>query len=111
MVLTVGVATPLAATLSTIAVGIGLATLILDGINALVLKEPPPSAVVFELQDYAVVMRARAHVRSTDYWKALYALQKEVKTALDKAGILPAVPRQAAMVRTEPQGKGNRAPD
>jgi hypothetical protein len=38
-VLTVGIASPLAATLSTIAVGIGLATLALDAINALVLKQ------------------------------------------------------------------------
>ena len=37
-VLTVGIASPLAATLSTIAVGIGLATMALDAINALVLK-------------------------------------------------------------------------
>ena len=76
--------------------------------HALVLKEPAPSAVVFELQEYAVVMRARAHVRSADYWKALYALQKDVKTALDKADILPAASRQAAIVRTEPAAAGNR---
>ncbi|MCP5253440.1 MAG: hypothetical protein H6947_03175 [Zoogloeaceae bacterium] len=37
-VLTVGVASPLAATLSTIAMAIGLATMVLDGINALVLQ-------------------------------------------------------------------------
>jgi small conductance mechanosensitive channel len=76
--------------------------------HALVLKEPAPSAVVLELQEYAVVMRARAHVRSADYWTALYALQKDVKTALDKAKILPAVSRQAAIVRTEPAAAGNR---
>ena len=78
--------------------------------NALVLKEPAPSAVVLELQEYAVVMRARAHVRSPDYWKALYALQKEVKQALDKANILPAVTRQAAVNRAEPDMPGNRLP-
>lgn len=38
-VLTVGIASPLAATLSTISAGIGLATLALDAINALVLKQ------------------------------------------------------------------------
>ena len=37
-VLTVGVASPLAATLSTIAMAIGMATMVLDGINALVLQ-------------------------------------------------------------------------
>jgi small conductance mechanosensitive channel len=76
--------------------------------NALVLQEPAPSTVVLELQEYAVVMRARAHVRSADYWKALYALQKDVKTALDRANILPAVARQAAVTRAEPGVRGNR---
>lgn len=79
--------------------------------NELVLKEPAPSAVVWELQEYAVVMRARAYVRSADHWKALYALQKEVKTALDKARILPAVNRQAPVTRVEPDAAGNRTSD
>jgi small conductance mechanosensitive channel len=78
--------------------------------HRLVLKEPPPSAVVFELQEYAVVMRARAHVRSPDYWKALWSLQKDVKTALDKASVLIPVSRQAAIVRAEPDVAGNKAP-
>ncbi|HZD49525.1 MAG TPA: DUF4157 domain-containing protein [Silvibacterium sp.] len=38
-ILTVGIASPLAATLSTIAGGIGLGSMILDGINSLVLKQ------------------------------------------------------------------------
>ena len=79
--------------------------------NALVLEEPAPSAVVLELQEYAVVMRARVHVRGPDYWKALYALQKDVKQALDKANILPAVPRQAEIIRAEPRVCGNRPDD
>jgi small conductance mechanosensitive channel len=79
--------------------------------NALVLKEPAPSAVVQELQEYAVVMRARAHVRSPDYWRALWALQKEMKLALEKAQVLTAVTRQAAITRSEPDMPGNRAPD
>jgi small conductance mechanosensitive channel len=78
--------------------------------NPHVLKDPPPSAVVFELQEYAVMMRARAHVRSPDYWKALWSLQKDVKIALDKAKVLPAVPRQAAIVRNEPVVEANRPP-
>ena len=78
--------------------------------HALVLKEPAPSAVAFELQEYAVVMRARAHVRSADYWRALWGLQKEVKAALDKAQILIAVTRQAAINRAEPDVPGNRVP-
>jgi small conductance mechanosensitive channel len=76
--------------------------------NALVLKEPAPSAVAYELQEYAVVMRARAYVRSADYWRGLWALQKEVKTALDQAKVLIAVTRQAAINRSEPQVAGNQ---
>lgn len=76
--------------------------------NALVLKEPPASAVVHDLQEYSVVMRAGAYVRSGDYWKAHWLLQKEVKMALDRAKILPAVTRQAAINRTEPLATGNQ---
>jgi small conductance mechanosensitive channel len=71
-------------------------------------ETPAPSAVVSELQEYAVIMTVRAYARSEDYWKTLYALQKAVKDSLDKAGILIAVTRQAAANRTEAQGKGNR---
>jgi len=77
--------------------------------NDLVLTEPAPSVIVSELKDYAMTMRARAYVRSADYWRALWALQKEVKIALDKAKILPAVPRQAPIIRTEPAVAGNSA--
>lgn len=84
----------------------------LDAIKAndLVLTDPAPSAVVCELKDYAITMRARAYVRSPDYWRALWTLQKEVKIALDKAKILPAVPRQAPIARTEPVVAGNTIP-
>jgi small conductance mechanosensitive channel len=72
-----------------------------------VLKTPAPSVVVNELQEYAVVMTVRMYVRSEDYWKSLYAVQKSVKAAMDEAGILIAVSRQAAINRAEPQKPGN----
>jgi small conductance mechanosensitive channel len=75
--------------------------------NELVLSDPAPSVIVSELKDYAMVMRARAYVRSQDYWRALWGLQREVKLALDKAKILPAVPRQAPIIRNEPAVTGN----
>jgi small conductance mechanosensitive channel len=77
------------------------------------LKTPAPSVVTHELQEYAVVMTVRVYVRSEDYWKNLYSLQKSVKTAMTKAGILIAVSRQAAINRAEPQKPGNTiaAPD
>ena len=78
--------------------------------NDLVLADPAPSVVISELKDYAMVMRARAYVRSPDYWRALWSLQKDVKIALDKAKVLPAVPRQAPIVRTEPVMTGNTMP-
>jgi small conductance mechanosensitive channel len=71
------------------------------------LKTPAPSVVAHELQEYAVVMTVRAYVRSEDYWKSLYSLQKSVKTAMSKAGILIAVSRQAAINRAEPDRPGN----
>jgi small conductance mechanosensitive channel len=72
------------------------------GALELVLKEPAPSAVVSAIEEYAVVFTARADVRSADYWKVLWAAQKAVKTALDRAQILYPVNRQAPVVRNEP---------
>ena len=76
---------------------------ILDALlaNAHVLKAPEPWVGVSELQEYAVQMFVRCYIRSEDYWKALPSIQKDVKTALDRAGILIAVTRQAVAVRNE----------
>jgi len=62
---------------------------------------------VSALQEYAVVMFVRGYVASRDYWQALPSIQKDVKQALDKAGVLTAVTRQAAVSRTEPQSRRN----
>jgi small conductance mechanosensitive channel len=78
--------------------------------NKLVLDEPAPSVVVSALQEYTAVMTARALVRSPDYWKALYALQKEVQQALNTAEILLPVTRQAPVVRNEPQSPLTQPP-
>jgi small conductance mechanosensitive channel len=84
---------------------------ILDALaaNAHVLKAPEPSVGVSELQEYAVQMFVRCHIRSEDYWKALPSIQKDVKAALDRAGILIAVTRQAAAVRNEKPMPANEA--
>ena len=74
------------------------------------LKEPKPTAGVQTLGEYSVVMFARAYIRSPDYWTALPALQRSVKDALDKAGILWAVTRQATANRNEPQSSVNMSP-
>jgi small conductance mechanosensitive channel len=78
--------------------------------NSLVLADPPPSVVLNEIAEYAMMMRARAYVRSADYWRAKWSLQKEIKIALDKAGILSAGNRQAPIVRNEPLYPVNRPP-
>jgi small conductance mechanosensitive channel len=80
------------------------------GANAFALKDPPPSVVLSELQEYAAIMTARVFVRSPDYWQAQYALKKEVQAALDRAGILVPVPRQAAAIRNEPESGITRLP-
>ncbi len=76
--------------------------------NELVLKDPAPSVVLNEIGEYAMMMRARAYVRSADYWRARWALQKEIKIALDRAKILSAGNRQAPIVRNEPIYPVNR---
>jgi small conductance mechanosensitive channel len=75
--------------------------------NTHVLKTPAPWVGVQALQEYAVIMFVRGYVNSRDYWQALPSIQKDVKQALDKAGILIATPRQAVAVRSEPQSRRN----
>jgi small conductance mechanosensitive channel len=69
--------------------------------SKLVIKDPAPTTVVAELQEYAVVLKARAYVRSPDYWTARYGLQKDVQRALREHDVLIAVTRQAAVNRNE----------
>jgi small conductance mechanosensitive channel len=75
--------------------------------NPHVLKTPEAWVGVSALQEYAVLMFVRGYVASRDYWQALPSIQKDVKQALDKAGILTAVTRQAAVIRNEPQSRRN----
>jgi hypothetical protein len=63
------------------------------------------------LQEYAVVITARAFVRTPDYWQALYALQKAVQIALRRDGVLLAAPRQAAVIRGEPLSPATAPPE
>jgi small conductance mechanosensitive channel len=75
--------------------------------NNHVLKTPEPWVGVSALQEHAVVMFVRGYVASRDYWQALPSIQKDVKQAMDKAGILIAVTRQAPAIRNEPQSRRN----
>ena len=78
-----------------------------------VIKEPAPSAIAFEIQEYTVVFKARCHARSMDYWKVLWAAQQAVATALNQGDVLLPVTRQAPVVRNEPHSALTRpqAPD
>lgn len=78
--------------------------------NAHVLKKPEPSVGISALQEYTMVMFVRGYVVSRDYWVALPSILKDVKLAIDKAGILPAVTRQAQAIRNEPRQSANRPP-
>ena len=78
--------------------------------NPHVLKAPEPRAGVWELQEYGVEMFVRAYVKSEDYWKARPTVKKDVKNALDKANVLRAVTRQAAVVRNEPRTPATEVP-
>ncbi|HWA90812.1 MAG TPA: mechanosensitive ion channel domain-containing protein [Rhizomicrobium sp.] len=77
--------------------------------NSHVHKTPAPWVGVSELQEYAVLMFVRCYIQSEDYWKALPSIQKDVKTALDRAGILIAVTRQAPIRRADAGERRARA--
>jgi small conductance mechanosensitive channel len=74
-----------------------------------ILKAPEPWVGVSEIQEYSVVMTVNCYAKSEDYWRTLPAMQKTVKAALDKAGIMFAVTRQAVAVRNERETAINRA--
>jgi small conductance mechanosensitive channel len=78
--------------------------------NAHVLKTPEPWVGVDSIEEYAVRMFVRCYIKSDDYWKALPSIQKDVKGAIDKAGILIAVTRQATAVRNERLVPANTPP-
>ncbi len=79
--------------------------------NDHVLKAPEATTGILELREYTVMMFVRPYVRSTDYWAALPAIQKSVKDALDAAGILLAVTRQAPVDRGTSGQERPRHPD
>jgi small conductance mechanosensitive channel len=52
-----------------------------------VLEEPAPEVKVVNLGDSSVDLRLRAWAKREDYWDARWGLIRDVKYALDKAGI------------------------
>lgn len=72
--------------------------------NGRVMRNPPPEVVVSALRDTAVEITLRAWTSSAGHTDALYQLNREIKKALDGAGVYlaPAAPRQPATLVTEP---------
>ncbi len=54
--------------------------------NAQVLDDPEPLVMVEELGDNAVVINLRGWSKSDDYWNAVWALNRDMKVELQKAG-------------------------
>ena len=75
------------------------------------LKEPAPSAIAIEIQEYTIVFKARVYARAPDYWKVIWPAQLAVAAALNKAGILLPVTRQAAVIRNEPVSDLTKPPE
>jgi small conductance mechanosensitive channel len=66
-----------------------------------VLKNPPPVSGVRKIDEYTVVLIARAWVASADQFRAPYDLRKTVKDRLLAEGIAIPVTRQAVAERAE----------
>jgi small conductance mechanosensitive channel len=54
--------------------------------NAMVLKDPAPMTMVMALADSSVNINLRCWVSTSDYWNALWALNKGAKAAVEGAG-------------------------
>ncbi len=54
--------------------------------NAQVLDDPEPLVMVEELGDNAVIINLRGWSKSDDYWNAVWALKRDMKVELQKAG-------------------------
>ncbi len=54
--------------------------------NAQVLDDPEPLVMVEELGDNAVIINLRGWSKSDDYWDAVWALNRDMKVELQKAG-------------------------
>lgn len=63
---------------------------VLEGVlksNDKILPEPAPMIEVVALQDSSVNFVVRPWVKNADYWPVFFATQKQIKEALDAAGI------------------------
>lgn len=70
--------------------------------NQYLLKEPAPTVGILELADSSVNFVVRPWVKTCDYWPAYFALQEEMKLALDKAGIAIPYPQMDLHVKETP---------
>ena len=55
--------------------------------NTLCLETPAPTVGILELADSSINFAVRPWVNTPDYWAAYFAMQEEMRIALDKAGV------------------------
>ena len=76
-----------------------------------VLKDPAPLAPVGALGASSVDIIVRCWVCNSDYWNALFDLQKAVKLALDAGGITIPFPQRVVTLRQEPDVSATLTPN
>ena len=69
--------------------------------NDKILKDPAPQVSVSELADSSVNFIVRPWVKGADYWDVYFAMQEDVKIALDAEGIsIPFPQRDVHLYKT-----------
>ncbi|MFT5881289.1 MAG: small conductance mechanosensitive channel [Moritella sp.] len=76
--------------------------------NTFTLKDPEPIIGILELADSSVNFAVRPWVKTSDYWGAYFAMQEELKLALDNAGIGIPYPQVDLHVQGNPATAVNR---
>ena len=75
--------------------------------NELVEQEPAPQVLVAELADSSVNLTLRYWAKTADYWNAYWAIKKDLKMVIEKAGLnIPFPQRVVTMI--QPAAKGEK---
>jgi len=77
-----------------------------------ILAEPEPAYVVRALADNSVDLHLRAWTANADYWDAYWSLMKQLKPALEAAGLsIPFPQRELHIINQSPERRGKRIAD
>ena len=75
--------------------------------NEFVEQEPAPQVLVAELADSSVNLTLRYWAKTADYWNAYWAIKKDLKMVIEKAGLnIPFPQRVVTMI--QPAAKGEK---